>query len=610
MTELGKNKNSLLEQVKQKEIREVAAGSMTQDGFVTLLEQLLDHYSDLRKEDYKDWVSEEVYQKLMDALRDPEESGLWDNINAMPEGNEAENQNKLRSVLDYIVRYPNGPKIVEANLMKEQLNRKLDEIREASDWGMLNKENYESMLNYRSKYPNSAHMIELDDNMWSVTDDTSKIELQRYCEDWKDGRHVDEAQKMLDVIGICEGGDGDTWEELAVVRLKRFITNNPNFPFIDRVKEQYEAKRNAVLSDMRIHPEKCGRSELDMYIKSGILTREELVAAGIIPPQDSNFNPDILPNLEQFSANPNYEAKEGSTDIYLFGVPGTGKTCLLMGLTGAAGRGYTINFREKGGPYASALQQYVQAGVTPESTPGKYVTTIRSVIEEIHKSGQKNVVLNHHVNFVEMSGEEFAHKIANNPDDNSIKFTDMGDGTKQLLRNSNRKVFFIIIDPTVENIKFTFKKYEKDENGNVIGIRPVTEYINQLACINKFVNLFEADENKEFMKRVDAIHFIVTKADTFGDDDERRKEQARDLMMNKYENPVRELIGYCRRTKRVNYATDFCPMVYPFSLGRFYVGGSFTYNNKSTLNIINVIRYNTAATKEDSFMDKLRDFLA
>ena len=320
------------------------------------------------------------------------------------------------------------------------------------------------------------------------------------------------------------------------------------------------------------------------------------------------MDPEQLPNLEQFSANPNYEAKEGSTDVYLFGVPGTGKTCLLMGLTGAAGNGYTINFREKGGPYASALQQYVQAGITPESTPGKYVTTIKSMIEE-KREGKNTVVLNHHINFVEMSGEEFAHKIANNEND-SIRFADMGDGTNQLLRNSNRKVFFIVIDPTVENIKFTFKKYEKDENGNVIGIRPVTEYINQLACISKFVALFEADENKEFMKKVDAIHFIVTKADTFGDDDENRKQKARDLMIDKYKQPVLNLIGYCRRTKRVNYATNFCPMVYPFSLGRFFVGGTFNYINKSTLKIINVIRYNTPAKKEESFFDRVRDFLA
>lgn len=563
MPELGntENKKVLLCQVQQKERNEVVSGIMTQDAFVGLLKQLLDYYSDLKPEDYLGWVSEGIYQRLTEGLRDPEEMDLWNNLSSMPEDSDVEIQNKLSLVLDYIARFPEGPKIAEAEALKERLSRKQDEAQEALEWSLLDKYDYSAMSFYLQKYPNSAHKVELDEAMWQRTDGMSLEQLQRYVDDWQDkgGQHVKEAQRIV------------------------------------------------VLSDLKAHPEKCGRSDLEKYIREGLFTKEELVKEGILPPERV-VNMEQLPNLEQYSANPNYEAKEGSTDIYLFGVPGTGKTCLLMGLTGAAGHGYTINFREHGGPYASALLQYLQAGVTPESTPGKYVTTINSLIEE-KRQGKKTVHLNHHVNYVEMSGEEFAHKIANG-DGDSIKFTDMGDGTTHLLRNSNRKVFFIIIDPTVDNIKFTFNQYEKDENGNVIGIRPVTEYINQLACINKFVALFEAEENKEFMKKVDAIHFIVTKADTFGDDEEVRKNKAREWMMNYYLNPVEELIGYCRRTNRVNYATDFCPMVYPFSLGRFYVGGTFDYNNKSTLKIINVIRHNTPAKKEDSFWDKVRDFLA
>ena len=562
MNELGENKKTLLDQIRLKQ-QEVDGGSMSKDAFVDLLRKLLNNYADLKVDDYNGCIGNDVYKALMESLRDPEETRLWGDILSMSENNEAEIQNKLRSVLDYVARYPNGPKILDANVLKDGLNRKQDEMREALEWNALDKHDYNAMRNYKQKYSNTVHKVELDDGMWQLTDGVSTEQLQRYLDDWQNGagRHVDEAQNMLKAMEVWNNGIGEEWDD--IFKIKKFIDENPNFPFISEVKEKYDLKRRSVLSDLRIHPEKCGKSDLDRYIKEGILTREALEMEGVLPPP-RNVDPEQLPNLEQFSANPNYEAKSGSTDVYLFGVPGTGKTCLLMGLTGAAGNGYTINFREKGGPYAAALQQYVEAGVTPESTPGKYVTTIKCNIEEERKE-KKTVILNHHVNFVEMSGEEFAHKIANNEND-SISFSDMGDGTNQLLRNSNRKVFFIVIDPTVDNIKFTFKKYEKDENGNVIGIRPVTEYINQLACINKFVALFEADENREFMKKVDAIHFIVTKADTFGESEESRKKEASDLMHKKYANPIRDLIGYCRRTKRVNFASDYSPMVYPFSL--------------------------------------------
>ena len=39
--------------------------------------------------------------------------------------------------------------------------------------------------------------------------------------------------------------------------------------------------------------------------------------------------------------------------------------------------------------------------------------------------------------------------------------------------------------------------------------------------------------NQEIMKRVDAIHFVVTKADMLGDRNVR-KEKARDLLLSKF----------------------------------------------------------------------------
>jgi hypothetical protein len=67
--------------------------------------------------------------------------------------------------------------------------------------------------------------------------------------------------------------------------------------------------------------------------------------------------------------------------------------------------------------------------------------------------------------------------------------------------------------------------------------------------------------------------------------------------------------GFCRRTKHINYATDFVPMVYPFSLGRCFEHGTFEYDNRSSLAIIDALRHMTAAKKESNFWDNLRDCL-
>ena len=170
-------------------------------------------------------------------------------------------------------------------------------------------------------------------------------------------------------------------------------------------------------------------------------------------------------------------------------------------------------------------------------------------------------------------------------------------------------MFLLIVDPTRDIFNFTYDEPIYD-NGNKVGINKKTILIDQTACLTKFIDLFEMPENKEFMKNVDAIHFIVTKADTLGRSDQDRKEKARDLLLDKYRGPITKLIAFCRRSKRVNYATDFKPKAYPFSLGKFFVGGSFEYIDDSTLKIIDTLRHITAAKKEGNFWDDLRDTLA
>lgn len=311
-----------------------------------------------------------------------------------------------------------------------------------------------------------------------------------------------------------------------------------------------------------------------------------------------------LPSLYEIWSKPNYEAMPRGTDVYFFGMPTSGQTCLLMGLMGSDGMGYSINFHTKGGLYASALIHYLKAGKLPAMDCGNFVSTIRATIEE---KGKKGEILNHEINFVELPGEKFSCKIANNED--TVEMEDMGSGTVKLLRNKNRKVFFIIVDPTRDIFKFTYEQPVLDSNGNMISVNPRHLFIDQTAGLAKFISLFEMPENKEFMKNVDAIHFIVTKADTLGRTDQERKERAHDLLLAKYQGPIRNLITFCRRSKRINYATDFKPMVYPFSLGRFSDDRTFEYDNRSSLAIIDALRHMTAAKKEGSFWGELRDCL-
>ena len=250
-----------------------------------------------------------------------------------------------------------------------------------------------------------------------------------------------------------------------------------------------------------------------------------------------------------------------------------------------------------GGQYASALQQYIHTGITPGSTFGSFVTTINGTVNE----QRKNEIVPHPINLVEMSGEEFATRIADNQE---ASLADMGTGATNLMQNENRKVFFIIVDASTEKVKHQYVEKIQDEEGNIVEERIRRRYISQLDILNKFVSLFVLPENQDIMSKVDAIHFVVTKADTLGETEEERLNNAYNLLTSRYMGPVQMLKDYCRQSGRINYSSDYKPQVFTFSLGKFYLGDIFSFDNRETLQIVDVIRKVTLGEKQSTFWTK------
>ena len=615
---LGVQKQTLLNQVK----------NQTTIPLQTLVD-LVNRYDDLEANDFQGYVDDGLLEQLCDACRDPKELDLWNQIMSNPRNTPETIQDAQRKVATYIQLYPKAPKNKEAQELMNRLPQELSEAikkknddeaaaaasaaaaaaaaREQHDWDMLERGNYNALQTYKSKYPSSVHMDELDDLMWLNTKNVMNYHsLNRYLSDWPLGRHAEEANQAL--------SESSEWEEVKrsgdLFRVDDYRDNHPTSPYINEVNQLYYKLRDEELAKMKENPSEYSRDDVEKLIAADIFTKWQLEDEGLIT-DDSwemlQLDRDLFPNIQDFqSEDPNIQAPDGCTDIYLFGTPGTGKTCLLMGLTGAngtrdeRGQSYTLNMRTQGGPYASALQQYVSAGITPGRTFGKFVTTINGQVNEVDKRGN---ILNHRINLVEMSGEEFALRIA---DSKEVSLANMGTGATNLLSNNNRKVFFIIVDSSKEKVKVEYIEQVKDAEGNVIDERIRKKYIWQLDILNKFVGLFELPENQEIMKRVDAIHFVVTKADMLGDK-MTRKEKARNLLLSTYSGPVEQLKNYCRQTKRINYSTNYRPQVFTFSLGKFYLGDVFSFDNSETIQIVDTIRTVTGSIREKSWWDKLKE---
>ena len=599
---LGTQKQILLNQVKN------------QPGIgIKMLVELLGRYEDLKIEDFKGYVNDLLLEQLRDAARDPNEKQMWDTIMRAPRETPQQIQDVQRLLSMYLNQYQSGPKSEEAQILVNTLQAEMAEVMEKerrrmaaemeqADWNALEKGNYMALRQYKQRYPESVHLAELDEEMWKNTKTAlSAHTLLRYLSDWPSGLHAKEANEAMK--GISE------WEEVKrsrdMFRVDDYRDNHPECLFKYEVDALYYELRDEMLKKMKESPSEFSKDEIQRLIDADIFKRWELMDEELITDESwevlFDTDRDLFPNIADYqSENPNIAAPGNCTDIFLFGTPGTGKTCLLMGLTAANGSGYTLNMRTHGGDYAAALQQYAKAGITPGRTFGKFVTIING---EINETLKRDKVISHRINLVEMSGEEFALRIADNKE---VSLANMGTGATNLLKNDNKKVFFIIVDSSKPRIKVEYLEDIKDGYGNVVEQIVRKKYISQLDILNKFVSLFELDENQEIMKKVDAIHFVVTKADMLGDK-ATRLQQAHDLLLNTYKGPVEQLKNYCRKSKRINFSTKYHPQVFTFSLGKFYLGDVFRFDEEETLKIVDTIRIVTSGLREKTWWDKFKE---
>lgn len=206
-----------------------------------------------------------------------------------------------------------------------------------------------------------------------------------------------------------------------------------------------------------------------------------------------------------------------------------------------------------------------------------------------------------------MSGEEFAFKIVNNAK-HQFTFEDMGSGATELLKNDNRKVFFLIIDPTAENVKFNreiIDEYDEDTGAPLIS-HLQQSVVNQRIVLQKMVNLFQLPENAEIMKKVDAIHIIMTKADLLGSPAERNQ-KALEKFNWEYSNDILEPLKLLCKQYNIDANTDNIPHLYTFSLGTFYVGGRYEYDPTDSENLVTAIcNYTRSVGGKNSFAKSIK----
>ena len=557
-------------------------------------------------------ISAERKQYIIDQLNsmpNPVEQQEWQAIEMMLIQPSTELVQKLSS---YIARWDAGrPAGNHVELAKQKLPEIESQIKleaeraEQAEWDAVDPFSTTDLWGYLSKYPNTIHKSEIDDSLWGLVNQESVQDIQNYITMLPQGIHVREAQLILNAI--VEWNNVKLTNDIFCVN--DYIRNNPNTPFKNQAQVQLMGLKQQEIGMMRTNPNSYEVNRLLRLINDGIFSDHELINAKVMTEtvletlRNHDINAD-LPSIRQAIENSRAECKDGYTDVFFFGVPSTGKTCVLMGMSRS--NSLHINLASGGGDYAAALQQYTDVGVTVPRTPGTFVTTLEATISSV--SDQGGAV--HKINLVEMSGEEFAFDIANNPD-RIFTFEQMGSGATQLLKNDNRKVFFLIIDPTANVVRMNREIVVQDGFDEDTG-EPITHtdlqycVVNQRTLIQKMVDLFIDPGNAEIMKKVDSIHIIMTKSDTLGNPVER-EEKALNIFQQKFSGDIlKPLIDLCEEYN-INSRTNFHPNLYTFSLGTFYVGGLYEYEQTDSDRLVVAIKNSTQSVKKKSWWDRVKE---
>lgn len=476
-----------------------------------------------------------------------------------------------------------------------------DELDDAA-WNLIDQFDVTELNNFLYRFPNSNHKNEalenIDDLEWSAIDQSQIYALQAYVAAHPTGKHVNEASSIIAAFDIW----ASVKESRDVFMLKQYIENYKNSPFMQQSIALYHQLKSEILTEMKRERNQYDIAKLTDLINAQIFTVSELKNCNLITERSwEKFSNGIpLPDIKQVGTVDNVPS--GSTDVFFFGIPATGKTCILMGVVNSSG--INVDFARLGGDYANDLSEYVVNGKVPGSTYGTFCTAVVANIPERDK--KNHIAINHPVNLIEMSGEEFAFQIAKNPD-GQVSFEEMGSGATNILKNNNRKAIFVIIDPTADVRHVRRAKFSVDENGNEYqsGIDDV--YVSQRAMLQKLMGLFKQPENADIANKIDAFNIILTKSDLLGDS-VRRETEALTRVQNQYGNFISSLTDFCVENE-INMTTGGIPKLYTFSLGTWYLGDVYNYDEADSNKIIQAIKYLVAGKGVDSAWDKICDFV-
>lgn len=290
------------------------------------------------------------------------------------------------------------------------------EIEEYMWRAAVQKNDMNGFIGYMNNYPQGKHVGEVDDKLWAVA---SKIgSYSAYLSFFPNGKHADEARQLL--VGQQE--EENMWQRACgidtVDAYQEYINAYPNGIHVAEARRrindlQIGEKDNIIrklIEDRNAYPLK--------YLYNAGITSTDLMDK--VRDSKGNIRNEVFFSWGKESKNLSMgttptSIPKGSTEVYFWGVPGSGKTCAMAAILSQArqmgcfaprmgeGLGYMNELSMVFIPERNKPAVCLPARSDVETT--QYLPlTLNETIEGKHG---KQIIKQHDLSVIEISGEIF-----------------------------------------------------------------------------------------------------------------------------------------------------------------------------------------------------------
>lgn len=514
-------------------------------------------------------------RKQLDTLINGAEDDVWA---------KAQSVNTIETYQEYLDKYPFGVHVVEAKEAIERIKQQAEaeRRREAAraEWEALPAYDIEAIRRYIKTHPDSPFLDEArqlikalskraEEMDWNEVDKDDEYSLRSFIDRYPDGYYTAEAREILydllnpepidDLLEAISKIEEDTNDRDPIGHI-----NNEVLSYLGRGKgatrlfmEEVRKNKNllsvgVVRSLINAHPDL--EVEFEKVVGRNFM-RELMRNEPVIPLPEVN-TPDKIERI--------------STEFYFWGIPGSGKTCLMASLLTAANRknvedikGFDMDGTCSGFAYLNYLMSFFRGGNNVfRLMAGNGQGSVAEMGFDLIDSKDKR----HPITFIDMPGEAFKamHKDLAGRSVNPFK-SDLEVVEKLLVdgkSNNNQKVHIFVVEYGAHN--------KRDADGVMQNgyLQSATTYIRQ---------------NKIFEKKTDMICIIFTKADLVPGDPE-----SYDWMRYLEENYYGFYNNLCNICKD-NEINGGVPEMFWFSIGNVCFRNYCEYNEAATYEILNFI---------------------